>query len=98
MSAITEAGHIRSRDVWEVACGRCRETTDSGHGTRAIAEIVLRGRGWVRTTRHGWVCLACAIDRQQDAPARCRQCGAPTRNPALCIDCANDAEAGDVPY
>lgn len=28
----------------------------------------------------------------------CRQCGAQTRNPALCIDCANDAEAGDVPY
>lgn len=29
---------------------------------------------------------------------RCRQCGAQTRNPALCIDCVNDAEAGDVPY
>jgi hypothetical protein len=28
----------------------------------------------------------------------CRRCGEQTRNPALCRDCVNDVEAGDVPY
>jgi hypothetical protein len=31
------------------------------------------------------------------APSRCRQCGAPTRTPARCLDRANDAAAGAVP-
>jgi hypothetical protein len=31
-------------------------------------------------------------------PNACIDCGRPTRNPARCIDCVNDAEAGDVPY
>jgi hypothetical protein len=72
----------------------------------AVAELAQRGyladatgKYWGYSQKwdeYGYLTAAELL--AQIAPFRCRACGAPTRNPALCIDCVNDAEAGDVPY
>jgi hypothetical protein len=57
------------------------------------------GKYWgysAKWDEYGYLTAAELLD--QVAPFRCRECGTPTRNPALCIDCVNDAEAGDIPY